>query len=439
MRLTADDVARCAQGTVIGPPAGASGLAFDSRTLGAGEAFVALTGERDGHDFVESARLAGAPFAVVARGRAVGGITCVEVDDPLAALSCVGRLCRSRLGAISVVAVTGSAGKTSTKDFVVAVLGARWSRVHGAPGSYNNDVGVPVTLASAPEGTEAVVVEMGMRGPGEIARLCLVAAPTVGIVTVVADAHSARLGGIDAVARAKAELVGALPPHGLAVLNGDDERVLSMAPFAACRVVTFGASPHCDVRFGTVSVDADGCHTVEFTVGSETATVRLAMPGAHMASNAAAALAAGTGVGVALPGAAAALAHVVPAHGRMEWRQPRSGVRILDDTYNANSASVLAALRTLASLGAPRCLAVLGEIAEVDDPGAAHAEIAREAGVLGIGLVAVETDLYGVPGVSVEEAAGRVLAQGEGTVVVVKGSRASRMERVIAAVEGRAG
>ena len=430
MRISASAVAGCTGGRVTGGDAEADGLSFDTRTLVPGEAFVALVAARDGHDHLGGAVAAGAAFAVVARGRAVDGLVCVEVDDTLEALAAVGRMCRDRLDGVPVVGITGSAGKTSTKDFVLSVLRAGLGNVHGAHKSFNNDVGVPVTLASAPEGARAVVVEMGMRGHGEIARLCSVARPTVGIVTIVGDAHSDRVGGIEGVARAKTELPSSLPAGGTAVLNGDDERVLAMAPATQAGVLTYGTSVHNDVRVVTTSVDGEGRHTVDISHGGSTASVRVGAPGAHMAMNACAAVAAGIVLGVPLVTAVAAVGDVLLAGRRMQWRTAPTGARILDDTYNANSASMEAALRTLAGVAADEKFAVLGAMAEVEDPASAHRGVAAVADALGMTLLPLETDLYGPPAMSLDEVVSRLAGAGPMTVVLVKGSRSSRTERV---------
>jgi len=399
MRITASAVAGCTGGRVAGGDAEADGLSFDTRTLVPGEAFVALVADRDGHDHLGAAIAAGAPFAIVERGRAVEGLVCVEVDDTLDALA-VGRMCRDRIEGVPVVGITGSAGKTSTKDFVLSVLRAGLGTVHGAHKSFNNDVGVPVTLASVPDGARAVVVEMGMRGHGEIARLCSVARPTVGIVTIVGDAHSDRVGGIEGVARAKAELPSSLPADGTAVLNGDDERVAAMAGATRAGVVTYGTSMHNDVRVVTVSVDDEGRHTVDISHDGRT------------------------------------VGNVELAGQRMQWRTSPSGARILDDTYNANSASMEAALRTLAAVDAGERVAVLGAMAEVEDPASAHRAVAATADALGIAVLPLETDLYGTPAMSVDDVAARLAGAGKSTVVLVKGSRSSRTERVVGILAG---
>lgn len=437
MRITASDAAACTNGELVGADAVADGIIFDSRAVVPGLAFVAIVAGRDGHDFVADAVAAGAPFAVVGRGRSVPGVTCVEVDDTETAVARIGAMCRDRLRATAagrIIGVTGSAGKTSTKDMVLAVLRAHWPGAHGAHLSFNNDLGVPVTLANAPDGCPAVVVEMGMRGHGEISRLCEISRPDVGVVTVVGDAHSERVGGIEGVATAKAELVAALPAGGTAVLNADDPRVSAMRARTGARVLTFGSSPSADVVFRTLSVAGDGRHTVEIAHAGSARTVTVPLPGEHMARNASGAVAAGLAVGVPFAVAVDAIANVTTAPGRMQWVSAPDGTRILDDSYNANSASVEAALRTLATTDATRRIAVLGVMAEVEEPGPAHARIAHLAAELGIELVAFGTDMFGVPPCDEAGAVAAIGNRGEGLVVLVKGSRAARTERVVAAL-----
>ena len=437
MRITALDVANCAGGTLSGDDAVANGISFDTRTLEQGQAFVAIVGERDGNDFVASARDVGAAFAVVSRGRSIEGFPCVEVDDTSVAMTAIGRWSRSRLdthAAGRVVGVTGSAGKTSTKDFILAVLRSCFHHAHGAFKSFNNDMGVPVTMANAPDECDAIVLEMGMRGFGEISRLCEVGRPTVGVVTIVGDAHGDRVGGIEGVARAKSELVVALPADGVAVLNADDPRVAAMASLTRARVLTYGTADGCTVRFAIIGVDGDGCCTVDFTADGATARAALTVPGPHMASNACAAVAAGMACGVPLEAAVGALANVEMAGQRVQWRASKSGIRILDDSYNANPSSVVAALHTLRASSAKHHVAVLGAMAEITEPEVSHRRVWQHACDMDIDVIALETDLYGPVGSSLEEAVRAVSGLGPDTAVLVKGSRSSRTERVVDAL-----
>ncbi|MGI9030848.1 MAG: Mur ligase family protein [Ilumatobacteraceae bacterium] len=267
-----------------------------------------------------------------------------------------------------------------------------------------------------------LVLEMGMRGPGEIARLCAVGRPDVGIVTAVAAAHTGRLGGIDGVAAAKGELVEALPTGGTAILNADDPRVLAMAERTAADVLTFGLAPMADVRVEDLRLDEWARPTFVARTPWGTAQVALIVSGAHMAMNAAAALAAAGVVGVAIDDASVALRSAELAARRMQLRPAAGGGAVVDDAYNANPASVGAALDALAAIGAERRIAVLGLMAELDDPPTEHGRIAAHAKRLGVQLIAVETDLYGVEPIARDAVAARLGPITAGTAVLVKGS-----------------
>ena len=443
MRIDAHSAARIVSGTVVGADGAddavaADGIWFDSRTLSPGQAFVAIRADRDGHDHLGAARDAGAPFALVERGRALPGLVCIEVDDTLVALAALGSHCRDRLAATCahrVVGITGSAGKTSTKQLVAAVLSAGFPGAVAASASLNNDIGVPVTLACAPESTPAIVLEMGMRGFGEIARLCSIARPVIGMVTNVGDAHSARVGGREGVARAKSELVQALPAGGTAVLNADDPRVSAMAASTSAAVLTYGSAGSADVRFDVASRDREGRATAVFTAHGRSAAGLVPFVGDHMVANAAAAVAAGLACGMDLEACVDALAGARGVDGRGSWRSA-GAVRILDDSYNANSASMTAALAVLAGSGTGKLFAVLGAMAEIDEPERAHRSIADGAAELGVALLALETDLYGVPAMTLDEVVAEIASAGECSVLV-KGSRASRTERVVEALLAR--
>ncbi|MCU1365652.1 MAG: murF, partial [Ilumatobacteraceae bacterium] len=244
MRFRASDVAHATGGTLVGPDVDLDGVSFDSRSVEAGQLFVAIVADRDGHAFVPGA-LAGGAGAVLVQHAASEG-TSIVVADTATALLDLGRWGRGRTTA-RVIGVTGSVGKTSTKDLARAALAAGL-RTAANERSFNNDQGLPVTILNAPDDTEALVLEMGMRGLGEIARLCDVGRPDIGIVTRVAAAHTELLGGIEGVARAKAELVDALPATGTAILNADDPLVAAMASRCAGGVITFGRTDASDVR-----------------------------------------------------------------------------------------------------------------------------------------------------------------------------------------------
>ena len=430
MQIRCSELAAAVGGRLEGPDAVVDGASIDSRALRPGMLFVPVVAERDGHDFVAAALAAGAAAYLTARAP-VGG-SAIVVDDTVAALQAAGRLARTRVPP-PVVGITGSVGKTSVKDLLAAVLG---QRLHTAASerSFNNELGVPITLLGAPDGTEAVVVEMGARGRGHIAELCAIAEPTVGIVTRVAAVHTELFGTLDDVAEAKGELVAALPVDGTAVLFAGDERVAAMAARSAAPVVTFG--PDGDVQALGVTVDTELRATFLLASAWGSAEVRLAARGLHQVDNALAAAAAALSCGLSVSEVAAGLATATLSPWRMELATAPSGVRVLNDAYNANPTSVVAALRSLAELPAARRTAVLGVMAELGDRAEAdHAEVGALARELGIRVIAVAAPAYG--GEDVPDLDAALTALGELTsddAVLVKGSRVARLEGIAEAL-----
>ena len=432
MRFMAADVANATGGKVVGQNAHLDGVSFDSRTLRPGQLFVPIVAERDGHEFIDDAVARGAGAYLTAR-EPQGRRTAIVVADTLAALMELGRFGRARLDATTngrVVGITGSVGKTSTKDFAHAALSASL-RTASSDKSFNNDQGLPTTILNAPDDTEALVVEMGMRGFGEIARLCSIARPHIGVVTAVAAAHTERVGGLDGVAKAKGELVEALPSSGTAILNADDARVVQMASRTSASVLTYGASATADVAMTSHTVDDAGYVTMSVASPWGSVDVRVPAPGAHMASNALAALAIAGVCGVSMDDAARGLESAQLSPMRMETHVTVHGATVVADCYNANPASVAAALHTLAKMRAARRVAILGVMAELADTKAEHERIAALAGELGVEVFAVGTDLYGAPVIEIEAAVQMLDELGADAVALVKGSRVARLERVV--------
>jgi UDP-N-acetylmuramoyl-tripeptide--D-alanyl-D-alanine ligase len=291
MRFGALDAAQAAGGRLVGPDVAIDGVSFDSRSLQPGQLFVPLVAERDGHDFIPMALERGAAAYLTARPStdSASAGSAIEVADTLQALMALAAD-RVRRSPAKVIGVTGSVGKTSTKDLAWAALDAS-RRTWANERSFNNDQGLPTTVLNAPDDTEVLVLEMGMRGFGEISRLCGIAPPSIGVVTRVAEAHSDRVGGIDGVARAKAELVEALPATGIAVLNADDHRVRAMAARCAGSVLLFGEAADADVRIDGIELDDLARASFDAHTPWGTHRVRLGVSGRHMAMNAAAALA----------------------------------------------------------------------------------------------------------------------------------------------------
>ncbi len=427
MRFRGSDVAAATGGTLFGPDAELDGVSFDSRALLAGQLFVALVADRDGHEFISAALRNGAGAYLTQREPGSG--TAIVVTDTADALMRLGRWARSRLAA-RVVGITGSVGKTSTKDLARAALAAGL-RTAASERSFNNEQGLPVTILNAPDDTEALVLEMGMRGFGQISRLCEVGRPDIGVVTRVAEAHTELVGGIEGVALAKRELIAALPGDGTAILNADDHRVLAMSSIAACPVITFGRSTNADVQIDQLVLDelARARFVLRTPWGHE--TVALAVSGEHMAMNAAAALTVALLCGVDLAAASAALAHAHLSPWRMEITRHTGGAVVVNDAYNANPASMRAAIEALLSLQiSGRRVAVLGAMAELADPVQDHADIAALLAQHNIELVAVGTDLYGVPARDDALEVLRSLASND--AVLIKGSRVAGLERLAA-------
>jgi UDP-N-acetylmuramoyl-tripeptide--D-alanyl-D-alanine ligase len=432
-------------------------MVVDSRAAGPGDLFVALKGERvDGARFAGAAVAAGAVAAVVVAPEP--GVPCVEVADPLAALAAVATAVRGR-SAARVAGITGSSGKTLTKDLLAGVLGTTLLTV-ASEGSFNNEVGLPLTLARLEPDTQALVVELGARGPGHIAELCALARPHLGVVTNVGTAHYGMFGSRAAIAAAKGELVEALPADGAAVLNADDPLVMGMAGRTSARVVSYGLAGGGRERPDVVAEDVTlgdlGRPRFTLVTPDGRAEARLPLPGEHLVADALAAAAAGWVLGVGADAAAEGIARAELSPMRMQVRTLPGGAVVLDDAYNANPASMAAALRTLATARRPggRTIAVLGDMAELGPiADEEHDRVGRLAVRLGVdrlvgvgdgGRIIVQAarlegiwepdDAQAVAAAdAVTEAVGPL---GPADVVLVKASRAAGLERVVAALTG---
>ena len=430
MRLMASDVAQAISGELIGSNAHLDGVSFDSRTIKPGQLFVPIVDQRDGHDFIADALSRGAGAYLTSR--APQGRTAITVNDTVAGLMKLGAWGRTRLDTQlqnRVVAITGSVGKTSTKDLIASAL-ATVLRTHSNDQSFNNDFGLPTTILNAPDDIEALVVEMGMRGFGEIARLCEVARPHIGVVTVVSNAHTQRVGSINGVTRAKRELIESLPAGGCAVLNADDSNVLSMRDASKAAVLTFGESSSAEVRMVDCEIDQQGRAIAMVKTPWGDAKLSMNVPGKHMAHNALAALCVAGILHIDISQAAEAISKSNISPFRMQIRKLKNGAVVIDDSYNANPASMRAAFETLSTFSGARRIAFCGLMAELAEPSEDHLAISLLAKQKQIELVAVETYLYGVRPISFSQARQVLEELGDGDVVLVKGSKVAGLVRL---------
>lgn len=437
VRFRASEIADAVGGTLVGDDVEVDGASIDSRALRAGMLFVPVRGERDGHDFINGARESGAPATFSARGP-FEGMASILVADPEAALRALGAVARRPLGD-RVVGITGSVGKTSTKDLVTSVL-ARSMVVSASEKSFNNELGVPLTLVNARADASVTVVEMGSRGRGHIDDLCSIVSPTIGVVTAVELVHSETMGGLDEIAIAKGELVEALPAWGTAVLNADDPRVWAMRSRTSAEVVGFGFLAG-EVRATALTLDDQLRPRFRLESDWGGAEVVLAVRGRHQVNNALAAASVALRCGLTIEEVVAGLAEAQLSPWRMELGITAAGARVLNDAYNAGPASMEAALRALAQLPAARHIAVLGVMAELgSETDAAHARITAVAAELGIGVIPFGAADYGSSTTIIGHAsdvADAVALLGdlsEQDAVLVKGSRVAGLERVAAAL-----
>ena len=456
--LSLDEIARVTGARLDGgadPAAVVTGpVVIDSRRVGPGGLFAAVEGERvDGHDYAATARAAG---AVAMLGTRPAGVPGLIVDDVPGALAKLAQAVMARLPQVTIAGLTGSAGKTSTKD-LTAQLVERLGPTISPEGSYNNEFGFPLTVLRADEQTRYLVLELAARGPGHIAYLCEIAPPRIGAVLNVGHAHTGEFGGVEQVARAKGELPAALPAAaagGVAILNADDHRVRAMADRTEARIVTFGLGT--EANFGAAGIRLDDLGRPSFTLITPAgrAPVRMGLHGAHQVPNALAAAAIAAELGLGVDGIADGLSTATArSRWRMEVGQAPGGVTVINDAYNANPESVRAALDALGHLArGRRAFAVLGQMAELGEESRdCHLEAGAQAagtGVAGLIVVGKEAEpildgalatsgwhgeAIGVPDIPGAVAALRARLTA-GDVVLVKASRAAGLERVAAAL-----
>ncbi len=465
---TAGDAAAATSGNARGGWPGVTGISIDTRSIAPGELFVALAGEnRDGHAFVAQALAAGAGAAMVSHvpeGVATGA-SLLLVQDTLEALGALGAAARAR-SAVRVIAVTGSVGKTSTKEMLRAMLGCQ-GRVHAAEKSFNNHWGVPLTLARMPADTEFAVIEMGMSHPGEITPLSRLARPHVALVTTIEAVHLAAFGSVEEIADAKAEVFAGLEPGGVAILNRDNAHFDRLADRLAGRVGETGV-----LSFGTGACDlalewtklCEFATVVQARIAGEPITFKLGAPGAHFALNAVAALGAVVAVGGDLARAGLAMGDWAPPEGRgQRWRIELGPagldgeITLIDESYNANPASMRAALAVLAvspvtddtgRVARGRRIAFLGDMLELGPTeNELHADLAGLAELEGIDLVHLAgSRMRGLHAALPVEKRGEWFEDSDklaqrarrmvdaGDVCMVKGSLGMAMRRVVDAI-----
>jgi UDP-N-acetylmuramoyl-tripeptide--D-alanyl-D-alanine ligase len=437
------EIAAAVDGTLVGgdPDALVTGeVEFDSRAVGPAGLFAAFAGANaDGHDFAAAAVAAG---AVGVLGTRPTEAPTVVVSDTLAAMGRLARTLVNRLPDLTIVGITGSSGKTSTKDLIVALLG-RLGPTVGPPGSFNNELGLPHTVLRADATTRFLVLEMGARGPGHLTYLCEIAPPRVAVVVNVGVAHIGEFGSVDAIAAAKAELVRALPSDGVAVLNADDPMVRAMASQTAATVVLAGEAEDAEVRAEAVRLDDRGRASYTLRTPEGSVAVQIGVSGRHQASNSVLAGATARALGMRLDILGPALGDArLASNRRMDVFDRADGVTVIDDSYNANPASTAAALHAQAAIGQGRrrvtVLGYLAELGEMEREG--HEQVGRLAAELGVdrlvvvgagaepihdGAVAVP-DWGGESVVVSDQDAAVAWLRGElrpGDVVLVKGSR----------------
>jgi len=465
--FTLDEILQATKGKLLrgNPRTSFSGISTDSRTIGAGELFVALKGERfDGHDFAQAAVQGGARGVLVEHpcDRIPPSVPVIAVPDTLVALGQIAAWHRKRFP-IHLVAVTGSVGKTTTKEFIAAALALR-HHVLKSKENFNNEIGVPLTLLQLEKTHSAAVLELAMRATGQIRYLTEIANPTIGVITNIGESHLGMLGSLEGIARAKGELVANMGQDGVVVLNADDPWFGYLSSLARCRVVSFGFADTADFSGREVRIfyargeNGEVRTSTEFVVrhGKEVCLVRLPAGGEHYAANALAAIAAAACTGMQLQEIARGLATTEPLKMRQQWLSSPGGYLILNDAYNSSPASLRAALRVTQFFPCEgKRIAVLGDIKELGESSTEiHRQLGRELPRYGVDLLCVIGEFAedmaagareaGLPNdkiivsssldeliVAVRERASR------GDVLLVKASRAMQLERVVEALMER--
>nr|WP_296072704.1 UDP-N-acetylmuramoyl-tripeptide--D-alanyl-D-alanine ligase [uncultured Actinoplanes sp.] len=443
IRMTLGEIAAITGGRLVNAEPGlpvTGPVEYDSRKIAPGGLFAAFEGEKvDGHDYAAVAMKSGAAAVLSTRDTGEPGVV---VHEPLVALASLAHAVVERLDGLTVVGLTGSSGKTTTKDYIGQLL-SRMGPTIAPAGSLNNELGFPYTVLQATEDTKFLVLEMGARGIGHIRYLTQIARPDIGVVLNIGDAHIGEFGSREGTARAKGELVEALPADGVAVLNADDPLVAAMAPRTGARVLPVGEAPESLVRATDVTLDDQGRASYTLSAAGRSGNVRLAVAGRHQVANTLAAAGVALSLGMPFDDVVTALGEIgIVSVRRMDVFRRPDGVTVIDDSYNANPSSTAAALHALAAMAAGRrTTAVLGYMAELgDSERAGHERVGRLAAELGVDRVVAVAEnarpiLDGANGVhgwtgsaifAADQAAAIEIIQGDlhaDDVVLVKGSR----------------
>ncbi|MFC5582996.1 UDP-N-acetylmuramoyl-tripeptide--D-alanyl-D-alanine ligase [Rhodanobacter terrae] len=446
--MSLSTIALWTHGRLLGADAEVTGVAIDTRKLQPGDLFVAIKGERvDGHDYLAEAAARGAVAAMVTR-KLDGDLPQLLVNDAELALGDLASAVRAQRN-VRVVGITGSNGKTTVKTLAASIL-SRHGRTHVSAGNFNNEIGLPLTLLAMPRDTEYAVLEMGAGKPGDIAYLAAIARPDIGLVTLIAPAHLARMGSIEGVAETKGALYQALPADGIAIINADDAFARFFGGLAGARkVLRYGLDHPADIGADILEQRVDGSHFVLSTPQGD-AEVSLPLSGRHNIANALAATTIALALEVPLDTIVAGLEQAAGVAGRLRREAMAGGWTLIDDSYNANPSSMAAAIDTLLLADGERWL-VLGDMAELGtEAPALHAGVgarARECGVerlFAVGpLGAATVEAFGAQGRHFADKAALIVALHAqlhaGVTCLVKGSRSAGMEQVVAALGGHVG
>ena len=447
--IKAKEVISACMGELVGGDISAkiTGVSTNTRTLKPGDLFFALTGENsDGHKFLADALAKGASGIVVSK-KVEARALAIRVEDTLKALGDLAAYYRNLFSPM-VVGVTGSVGKTTTKEMIAAVVAAN-GPVLKNEGNFNNEIGLPLTLFNLSSKHKTAVVEMAMRGSGQIEYLAKIARPQIGVITNIHMSHIEFLGSLEAIAEAKGELLDYLPNDGVSILNADDDFFEYLKNRSKARVVSFGESPNADVRAVSSGIDSKGCCNFEVVTPKGSFSVQIPVPGEHNIKDALAAIAVGETLGVSHDAIRNALAAYQPPEKRSNVIPSRNGYVVIDDTYNAGPASVKSAIKTLAMMDGGRKIAVLGDMLELGEHSlSAHLEIGKEVKEAKLDMLVTVGELgkiiargaidAGMPLASVHEFDDSVGAARElpgklkeRDLILVKGSRSMKMERVV--------